>query len=76
MVSKEMERVFITSAQIKSRFQISGPTLWRWQRDLDLDFPKPMYINRLRYWRASDVDAWEVRQSQMTHKKHHLSKTP
>jgi hypothetical protein len=34
-------------------------TLWRWLKDSDLKFPQPMRIGRLRYWRLSDLVAWE-----------------
>ncbi len=37
---------------------ISDMTLWRWLRHEDLKFPKPIYINALRYWRRGDIDQW------------------
>jgi len=37
---------------------ISQMTLWRWQNDPALDFPKPQYIGRRRYWREADIVAW------------------
>ncbi|MFT6088334.1 helix-turn-helix transcriptional regulator [Sulfitobacter sp.] len=37
---------------------ISDMSLWRWLNDATLDFPRPIYISRRRYWRQADVLAW------------------
>lgn len=37
---------------------VSDMTLWRWLNDPDLDFPRPIYIGRRRYWREADILAW------------------
>ncbi|MGB3313277.1 MAG: transcriptional regulator [Albidovulum sp.] len=37
---------------------VSDMTIWRWQNDPTLNFPKPIYIGRRRYWREADVIAW------------------
>ena len=37
---------------------ISDMTLWRWLHDEDLDFPKPIYIGRRRYWKEGEIVSW------------------
>ncbi|WP_282129026.1 helix-turn-helix transcriptional regulator, partial [Roseobacter litoralis] len=37
---------------------ISDMSLWRWLNDPALNFPKPIYIARRRYWKEADVLAW------------------
>ncbi|MFC3118185.1 helix-turn-helix transcriptional regulator [Jhaorihella thermophila] len=37
---------------------VSDMTLWRWLHHDDLNFPRPIYIGRRRYWREADVIAW------------------
>lgn len=37
---------------------ISDMSLWRWLKDPDLGFPRPVVISRRRYWREADVSAW------------------
>lgn len=37
---------------------VSDMSLWRWLNDNKLNFPKPIYISRRRYWREADVIAW------------------
>lgn len=51
---------FLTSAQVKVRFgNISDMTLWRWENDGVLNFPKPIVIQRRKYFREADILAWE-----------------
>jgi predicted DNA-binding transcriptional regulator AlpA len=37
---------------------VSDMTIWRWLNDPSLNFPKPVYIGRRRYWVESEVVAW------------------
>lgn len=37
---------------------VSDMTLWRWSNDQSLNFPKPIYIGRRRFWRESEVVNW------------------
>lgn len=47
----------LTSAQVREICgNKSDMTIWRWLKDSD--FPKPVYVNRRRYWRAGEVRAW------------------
>jgi hypothetical protein len=37
-------------------------TLWRWQRDPRVQFPRPdLVINNRNYWHASTIRAWRER---------------
>jgi len=52
----------LKSAAVKSRFGgISGQTLWRYGRDPELGFPKPIYINGVRYWDSDEIEAFIAR---------------
>jgi predicted DNA-binding transcriptional regulator AlpA len=37
---------------------VSQMTIWRYLKDDELDFPKPIYIKTRRYWREDDLEAW------------------
>lgn len=37
---------------------ISDMSLWRWLNDPKLAFPRPIMIQRRRYWREADVQSW------------------
>lgn len=54
---------FLTGPQVQARYQKSHVTIWRWIRDPELAFPQPMKINRLNYWRLSDLVAWEEKKT-------------
>jgi predicted DNA-binding transcriptional regulator AlpA len=37
----------------------SDRTIARWERDPQLGFPKPIYINGRKYYDESELDAWD-----------------
>jgi predicted DNA-binding transcriptional regulator AlpA len=37
---------------------ISDMTLWRWMDNPTLDFPRPTYIGRRRFWREAEIVDW------------------
>jgi predicted DNA-binding transcriptional regulator AlpA len=37
---------------------VSDMSLWRWLQNPDLNFPKPVYIGKRRYFKEADVVAW------------------
>jgi len=37
---------------------VSHMTIWRWQQDETLDFPRPIYIGRRRYWKEAEILDW------------------
>jgi len=37
---------------------ISDMSLWRRLHDPALNFPKPLYISRRRYWREAEILEW------------------
>ena len=37
---------------------ISDMTLWRWLDNPELDFPRPIYIGRRRFWREAEIVDW------------------
>lgn len=37
---------------------VTSMTLWRWQRDPELGFPQPRYINNVRYFSQRELEAW------------------
>jgi predicted DNA-binding transcriptional regulator AlpA len=47
----------------RKRYGVSDMTLWRWENDPALGFPKPIRINGRRYWRIADLQAFEARQA-------------
>lgn len=47
----------LTSRQVREKCgNVSDMSLWRWTRHAG--FPEPVRLNRRRYWRAGEVDAW------------------
>ena len=51
--------VFLPAGRVRKRYGVSDMSLYRWLRDAELNFPKPIYIGRYRYWRLADLLAFE-----------------
>ena len=45
------------------RYAVTGRTLDRWIDNPTLDFPKALIINKRRYFRLSELEAWERQQA-------------
>lgn len=45
---------------------ISDMTLWRWLNDPALNFPKPVYIQKRRFWRETEILDWIESQADQT----------
>lgn len=52
----------IPIAAVAARYGRHVRTIERWFDDPSVGFPKPIYIRKLRYFRAADLEAWEQRQ--------------
>ena len=56
----DADTVFLNATQVRSRYGgVSDMALWRWLRDEDLGFPKPIRIKGRRFWLVSSLVAWE-----------------
>ena len=50
---------YLSAKHVLARYGISDMTLWRWLADSSLNFPKPLVINRRRYFAEAELTAWE-----------------
>ena len=55
---------FLPAAAVRARYGVSDMSLWRWTRDQKLGFPAPIRINNRRFWRLTDLEAFEARRAQ------------
>ena len=54
-----MEHKLISAATVRDLCGgVSDMSIWRWLNDPDMSFPKPIYIQKRRYWRAAELGAW------------------
>ena len=51
---------FLPASGVWNRYGITSMTLFRWLRDEKLGFPRPVYIGRFRFWRVSELEAFEA----------------
>lgn len=53
----------LPAAEVREIFGVSDMSIWRWQADDHMQFPKPLMIRRRRYWRRGDIVAFQQRQA-------------
>jgi predicted DNA-binding transcriptional regulator AlpA len=55
-----MQKSLIPDPIVAKRYHVSFTTLWRWDRDPDLNFPKPIRIRGRKYRDADELDAFDA----------------
>lgn len=53
---------YLPARRVWERYGITSMSLHRWVNDPALNFPRPMYFGRFRFWRLSELEEWERRQ--------------
>lgn len=54
---------YLPARLVWERYGVSFMTINRWLKDERMHFPEPTYLGRFRYWKLSDLEAWERRQA-------------
>jgi hypothetical protein len=62
-VDTEAHGALLPASTVWTRYGVVDRTLDRWLANTSLKFPKPLVINRRRYFRESDLIAWERKQA-------------
>ena len=55
----EASEVWLPAPQLCKRHGISQMSLWRRMRDPKLNFPQPIIVSGRRYFRLTEIQAWE-----------------
>lgn len=59
-----MQKQYSSALKVRERYgNISEMTLWRWLADPDLNFPRPVYIRKRRFWDDAKLDAFDAAQA-------------
>jgi predicted DNA-binding transcriptional regulator AlpA len=54
------QRRLIPDARVRERYSISAMTLYRWDADPSLGFPRPIYIKSRKYRSEAELDAFDA----------------
>jgi len=57
-MTEKNETRFLRNAQLAKFLGVAPMTIWRFQRDPKLNFPKPARINNIDYTSIDEVQAW------------------
>jgi hypothetical protein len=61
---------FIPARKVRQRYgDISGMTLWRWERDARIGFPTHLKICGRKFYSLSALEAWERQRAAVTAKR-------
>ena len=52
------EAEWLGGTQTAEHLGVTSMTIWRWERDDKLAFPKPTVIRDRKYWNRQDLDKW------------------
>jgi predicted DNA-binding transcriptional regulator AlpA len=58
--------VLLPARMVFDRYDIVDRTLDRWLLQPDLEFPRPVIINKRRYFRRQEIEAWERARAKKT----------
>jgi hypothetical protein len=72
-IASEADDPLVPDPQVLERYGITAMTLWRWDRDPELGFPKPIYIRLRKYRRLSQLVAWERQRARASRRDHGLA---
>jgi hypothetical protein len=53
------EDAYLSGPKVDERYGTSPMTRWRWERSATLGFPKPLIINRRKFWSLRALKQWE-----------------
>jgi predicted DNA-binding transcriptional regulator AlpA len=56
-------RRLIPDPQVWKRYGVTSMTGWRWDNNPNLQFPKPVVINRRKYRYEDELEQWERAQA-------------
>ncbi|MDE3872983.1 DNA-binding protein [Sinorhizobium meliloti] len=59
MLTQNTSGAYLTSNQVLARYSIAPITFYRWQKNPALGFPKPLVINRRKFFKVDDLAEWE-----------------
>lgn len=54
---------YLTTAELADRYHISTKTLYRWERDEKLSFPKSIKLNGRNLYPVEQIQEWERRRA-------------
>ena len=59
------DKRYLPANQVWERYGISFMTLNRWIKRTDIEFPKPIYLGRYRYFDIDELEAFERKRASL-----------
>ncbi len=58
---------YLSSNQVQEHYKISRSSLYRWQDDPTIRFPRPLKIGHRILWRDIDLEDFDARMAELSH---------
>jgi predicted DNA-binding transcriptional regulator AlpA len=59
LMSNDNYDEYLTGPDLDRRYKRSSQTRWRWSKDPQLGFPKPIRIKNRLLYRRTEIEEWE-----------------
>lgn len=59
------DQTYLPAGQVRARYGVSDMSLWVWLHNEALGFPRPIRINRRRFWKLDELEGWEATRSEI-----------
>ena len=66
MSQKEFKDRYLTRSKVAEKFGVSSMTVYRWERNPKLQFPKAVIINNRSYFAENILDRWALHRAVRT----------
>lgn len=53
------ERSLVPTREVVRRYGVTDRTLAAWASRRETEFPQPVTVNRRKFWRRGELEAWE-----------------
>lgn len=58
-----IEKKYLPGPKVAARYAVTDMSIYRWERDPKLGFPKPIRIGRRKFWAEDELVAWESKRA-------------
>jgi hypothetical protein len=59
IIDRPPSGIRLPTVKVARRYDVCQRTIMRWEVDNRLNFPRPLVINKRKYWALEELEAWE-----------------
>ena len=59
MSQPNTDKRYLPGPKVAARYDVTAMSIYRWERDPRLNFPRPIRIGRRKFWDEAELEVWE-----------------